>query len=143
VDYANCRIKNHYAKKKKKYILSLSEKFIQTLFTWNKDKIRFELTCKVFNWTQRVGVVKTFISVALLSSGSLGSKNSFFTKAFIPTSFLYRVRIGAGGIKSSLLAAWPKSYFKAHVSIKRWKTNLKEKSKLLTEHVWKIVNWKC
>lgn len=66
--------------------------------------IKLELTYNVFDWMQSVEVVRTFISMDILSSGSLGSNSSFFTKAFIPLSFLYRVRTGTGGTKSSLLA---------------------------------------
>ncbi|KAJ0927971.1 hypothetical protein HanRHA438_Chr04g0188921 [Helianthus annuus] len=46
------------------------------------------------------------MSLDFLISGSLGSFNSFLTKALIPLSLLYLVKIGTGGIISSLLAAW-------------------------------------
>lgn len=70
--------------------------------------MKLELTYKVFNWTHRVGVVRTLILMDLLWSGSRESNSSFFTKAFIPASLLYRVRTGKGGIRSSLLAAFVK-----------------------------------
>jgi hypothetical protein len=120
IELSKNKVITHGKRKKKKKKLAPPVIIIQIYYSLeNKVHVRIELTYRVFNWTQRVGVVKTFISVDLLSSGSLGSNNSFFTKAFIPTSFLYRVRIGTGGIKSSLLATWPKSHFRANIDIKK------------------------
>jgi hypothetical protein len=74
-----------------------------------------------------------------ISSGILESNSSFFTKAFIPASFLYRVRIGTGGIRSSFAAAWQELHIK--VPNHRKGEGTQDKKKKCTEGAEKNVNW--
>lgn len=70
-----------------------------------------ELTCSVLRRTQILAVDNPLTSSDLFSYDSLTSGRSFFTKALIPLSLLYRVSIGTGGIKSSLLTEDKMAHF--------------------------------